>query len=94
VVSANTEEPIMWQVHPSSNIAKPGFAGMSAASVFPRYSTRLFKETLAVIGLALFIMTVVMPLTLVTPSSFSNSPALTACSTPDNMASPETPCWH
>jgi hypothetical protein len=92
--SANTGEPIMWQVHPSSNIAKPGFAGMSAACVFPRYSTRLFKETLAVIGLVLFLMAVVMPLTLVTPSSFSNSPALTACSTPDHMASLQTPCWH
>ncbi len=84
----------MWQVHPSSNIAKPGFAGMSAASVFPRYSTRLFKETLAVIGLVLFIMAVVMPLKLLTPSSFSNSPAVTACSTPDHMASPQAPCWH
>ena len=94
VVSANTGEPIMWQVHPNSSIAKPGFAGMSAASVFPRYSTRLFKETLAVIGLALFIMAVVMPLTLATPSSFSNSPAFTACSTPDQMASLQTPCWH
>ncbi len=65
----------MWQVHPSSSITKPGFAGMSAASVFPRYSTGLFKETLAVIGLALFIMAVVMPLALATPNSFSNSPA-------------------
>ncbi len=92
--SAKTGEPIMWQVHPSSSITKPGFAGMSAASVFPRYSTRLFKETLAVIGLALFVMAVVMPLILVTPSSFSHSPALTACSTPDHIASPETPCWH
>ncbi len=92
--NANTGEPIMWQVHPSSSIAKPGFAGMSAAGVFPRYSTRLFKETLAVIGLALFIMAVVMPLTLATPSSFSNSPAFTACSTPDHMASLQTPCWH
>ena len=84
----------MWQVHPSSSITKPGFAGMSVASVFPRHSTRLFKETLAVIGLALFLMAVVMPLTLVTLSSFSNSPALTACSTLDRMASPEAPCWH
>jgi hypothetical protein len=39
-------------------------------------------------------MAVVMPLILVTPSSFSHSPALTACSTPDHIASPETPCWH
>ncbi len=84
----------MWQVHPNSSIAKPGFAGTSAASVFPRYSTRLFKETLAVIGLALFIMAVVVPLTLATPSFFSNSPAFTACSTPDHMASPQAPCWH
>ncbi len=84
----------MWQVHPISSIAKPGFAGTSAACVFPRYSTRLFKETLAVIGLVLFLMAVVMPLTLVTSSSFSNSPAVTACSTPDRMASPEAPCWH
>jgi hypothetical protein len=75
----------MWQVHPSSSIAKPGFAATSAASVFPRYSTRLFKETLAVTGLVLFLMAVVMPLTLATPYSFSNSPALTACSTPDHM---------
>ncbi len=94
VVSANTGEPIMWQVHPISNIAKPGFAGTSAASVFPRYSTRLFKETLAVIGLVLFLMAVVMPLTLVTSPSFSNSPALTACSTLDHMTSLQTPCWH
>ncbi len=84
----------MWQVHPSSSIAKPGFAGTSAACVFPRYSTRLFKVTLAVIGLVLFIMAVVMPLTLVTPSSFSNSPALTACSTLDHMVSLQTSCWH
>ncbi len=84
----------MWQVHPSSSITKPGFAGMSAAGVFPRYSTRLFKETLAVIGLVLFIMAVVMPLSLVTPSSYSNSPAFTACSTPGHMASLQTPCWH
>ncbi len=84
----------MWQVHPTSSITKHGFAGMSAAGVFPRYSTRLFKETLAVIGLALFIMAVVMPLTLVTPSSFSSSPALTACSTLDHMVSLQAPCWH
>ncbi len=84
----------MWQVHPSSSIAKPGFAGMSAASVFPRYSTRLFKETVAVVGLVLFIMAVVMPLTLVTPPSFSSSPALTACSTLDHMVSLQTSCWH
>ncbi len=84
----------MWQVHPTSSIAKPEFAGTSAACVFPRYSTRLFKETLAVIGLALFIMAVVMPLTLATPNSFNNSPAFTACSTPDHMASLQTPCWH
>ncbi len=64
VLAPNTGEPIMWQVHPTSSIAKPGFAGTSAASVFPRYSTRLFKETLAVIGLVLFIMAVVMPLNL------------------------------
>ncbi len=49
--NANTGELIMWQVHPSSSIAKPGFAATSAACVFPRYSTRLFKETLAVTGL-------------------------------------------
>ncbi len=60
VVMQVVGEPIMWQVHPSSSIAKPGFAGTSATSVFPRYSTRLFKETLAVIGLALVIMAVVM----------------------------------
>ncbi len=84
----------MWQIHSISSITKPGFAGMSVASVFPRYSTRLFKETLAVIGLALVIMAVVMPLILVTPSSFSNSPALTACSAFDRMASPQVPCWH
>ena len=92
--SAKTGEPIMWQVHPSSSITKPGFAGMSAASVFPRYSTRLFKEALAVIGLALFLMAVVMPLTLATPSSIGKSPALAACSTLDHMASPQAPCWH
>ncbi len=84
----------MWQIHSISSITKPGFAGMSAASVFPRYSTRLFKETLAVIGLVLFLMAVVMPLTLVTPSSFSSSPALTACSTLDHMVSLQTSCWH
>jgi hypothetical protein len=82
---------IMWQVHPTSSIAKPEFAGTSAACVFPRYSNRLFKETLAVIGLVLFIMAVVTPLILVTPSSFSNSPAFTACSTPDHMASMQDP---
>ena len=84
----------MWQVHPTSSITKPGFAGMSAASVFPRYSTRLFKETLAVIGLVLFLMAVVMPLTLNTASSVGKSHAITACSTPDHMASLKTLCWH
>jgi hypothetical protein len=86
---------IMWQAHPTSSIAKPGFAGTSAACVFPRYSTRLFKETVAVIGLVLFIMAVVTLLTLVTPYSFSNLPAFTACSTPDYIASMQPPwCWH
>jgi hypothetical protein len=82
---------IMWQAHPTSSIAKPGFAGTPAACVFPRYSNRLLKETLAVIGLVLFIMAVVTPLILVTPSSSSNSPAFTACSTPDHMASMQPP---
>ena len=85
----------MRQAHPTSSIAKPEFAGTSAACVFPRYSTRLFKETVAVIGLVLFIMAVVTPLILVTPSSFSHSPAFTACSTPDQIASMQPPwCWH
>jgi hypothetical protein len=85
----------MWQAHPTSCIAKPGFAGTSAACVFPRYSIRLFKETVAVIGLVLFIMAVVTLLTLVTPYSFSNLPAFTACSTPDYIASMQSPwCWH
>jgi hypothetical protein len=39
-------------------------------------------------------MAVVMPLTLATPSSFSNSPAFTACLTLDHMTSPQAPCWH
>ena len=86
---------MMWKAHPTSGIAKPGFAGTSAACVFPRYSTRLFKETVAVIGLVLFIMAVVTLLTLVTPYSFSNLPAFTACSTPDYIASMQPPwCWH
>jgi hypothetical protein len=84
----------MWQVHPSSNIAKPGLAGGSVACVFPRYSTRLFKETLAVISLVLFSMAVVMLLTLATPGSLASSPAFTACSTPDHMASLQTLCWR
>jgi len=86
---------MMWQAHPTSSSAKHGFAGTSAACVFPRYSTRLFKETVAVIGLVLFIMAVVTLLTLVTPYSFSNLPAFTACSTPDYIASMQPPwCWH
>jgi hypothetical protein len=49
----------------------------------------------AVMGLVLFIMAVVTLLTLVTPSSFINVPAFTACSTPDRMASMQPPwCWH
>jgi hypothetical protein len=48
-----------------------------------------------VIGLVLFIMAVVTLLTLVTPYSFSNLPAFTACSTPDYIASMQPPwCWH
>jgi hypothetical protein len=40
-------------------------------------------------------MAVVTAMTLVTPSSFSSSPAFTACSTPDHMASMQPPwCWH
>ncbi len=85
----------MWRAQPTSSIAKPGFAGTSVACVFPRYSNRLFKETLAVIGLVLFIMAVVTLLTLVTPYSFSNLPTFTACSTPDQIASMQPPwCWH
>ncbi len=84
----------MRQAHPTSSIAKPGFAGTSSACVFPRYSTRLFKETLAVISLVLFSMAVVMLLTLATPGSLASSPALTACSAPDQMASLQTLCWR
>jgi hypothetical protein len=71
---------MMWQAHRTSSIAKPGFVGTSAACVFPRYSTLLFKETMAVIGLVLFIMAVVTLLTLVTPYSFSNLHAQPNCS--------------
>jgi hypothetical protein len=46
---------MMWQAHPTSSIAKPGFAGTSAACVFPRYSTRLFKETVAVPCITIFL---------------------------------------
>ncbi len=49
---------------------------------------------LTLLSPVLFIMAVVMPLNLLTPHSFSNSPAFTACSTPDHMASPQAPCWH
>ena len=52
-----------------------------AASIFPRYSARVFKETLAVVSLVLLAVAVVMLGTLVAPELFGARPANAACTT-------------
>lgn len=52
-----------------------------APSIFPRYSARVFKETLAVVCLVLLAVALVMLGTLVAPELFGARPANAACTT-------------
>ena len=54
-----------------------------AATVFPQYSARVFKEALAVISLVLLAVALVMLVTLVAPELFGARPANAACTTLD-----------
>lgn len=51
----------------------------SSASVFPRYSARIFKEALAVISLALLVVASAMFGTVFVSEWFGGSPTITAC---------------
>lgn len=52
-----------------------------ATSIFPRYSARVFKETLAVVSLVLLAVALVMLGTLVAPELFGARPANAVCTT-------------
>jgi hypothetical protein len=65
-----------------TSVAHP-FAQGSAASVFPRYSAQVVKETVAVISLALVAAALVTATTLLAPDLFSRAASSVACSTLD-----------
>lgn len=65
-----------------SSIGHP-FAPASAASVFPRYSAQVAKETVAVISLVLIAVALAMLATLLAPGLFDRPAGSVACSTLD-----------
>lgn len=70
-----------YQVSSGASHAFPRSA--PAATVFPEYSARVFKETLAVVSLVLLAVAVAMMVTLVAPGLFGAGPGNAACSTLD-----------
>ncbi len=66
----------------SSSITHP-FAPAPATSVFPCYSARVVKETVAVISLVLIAAALAMLATLLAPGVFDRPAGSVACSTLD-----------
>ena len=62
--------------------ASPAFPRAApSSSIFPRYSARVFKETLAVVSLVLLAVALVMLSTLVAPELFGAPAGSAACTT-------------
>ncbi len=68
-----------------SRVTHP-FAQGAATSVFPRYSARVVKETVAVISLVLIAAALVMLVTLLAPELFGRAAGSVACSTLDQWS--------
>ena len=76
----------MWDVCLASSTAARGFAAAPPAGVFPCYSARVFKESLAVISLVLAASAVVMLVALLSSNSFGASAPPIACSRLDHLS--------
>jgi hypothetical protein len=68
-----------------TRVAHPLAPG-SAASVFPRYSAQVAKETVAVISLVLVAAALVMLTALLAPDLFGRAAGSAACSTLDQWS--------